>query len=183
MSTKILAITHKNFSHLYKEVIDLLNLPLDLDIIEVNFGELHKLGDDLFSKYDLVITSGAHLEMINKQFYELTYLVPFYPIHFTESDLIKSMVQAKKYGNKILLMYLSEVDYELDKYAKILDIELKEVHYQNLEEAKQLMLENYRKGFSVVIGTSSICELATENGIKNVLVYSKDSLKLEIIKA
>ena len=183
MTTKILAITHKNFSHLYYEVIELLNLPLSLEILEVNFGELHKLDNDLFSKYDLVITSGAHLEMINKDYYELTYLVPFYPLHFTEADLVKGLVQAKNFGEKIMLMYFPEENYDLEMYEKILNIELKRLYFSDLIEAELLMMEYHNKGFSVVIGSSSVCEIADKKSINNVLIYSKDSLKLEIIKA
>ena len=163
--------------------MDLLNLPLDLEILEVDFGELHKLDNGIFPKYDLVITSGAHLEMINKDYYELTYLVPFYPLRFTEADVIKSMVQSKKFGRKIMLMYLPEEDYDFKIYENILDIEMKRVIFSTLEEAEKLMMEYYHKGFNVVIGTSSICEIASKKGIDHVLVYSKDSLKLEIIKA
>lgn len=183
MTTRILAITHKNFVHLYHEVIELLNLPLHLDVLEVNFGELHKIDNELFPNYDLVITSGAHLEMINKEYYELTYLVPFYPLHFTESDLVKCLVQAKTYGNKIMLMYFPEENYQLEQYEQLLNIEMIRLSYANLTEAENLMMEYHQKGFNVVIGTSSVCELADKRGIDNVFIYSKDSLKLEIIKA
>ncbi|NHM32471.1 sigma 54-interacting transcriptional regulator [Neobacillus terrae] len=183
MPTRILAITHKIFSHLYYEVMELLNLPLSLEVLEVNFGELHKIDHEMFSEFDLVITSGAHLEMINKDYYELTYLVPFYPLQFTEADLVKGLAQAKKYGRKILLMYFPEEDYQLEQYEDLLDIELKRFTFSNLNEAEQLMDDYYKKGFTVVIGTSSVCEIADSKGIKNVLIYSKDFLKLEIIKA
>lgn len=169
--------------HLYHEVIELLNLPLDLDVLEVNFGELHKIDNELFPKYDLVITSGAHLEMINKDYYELTYLVPFYPLRFTESDLVKCLVQAKKYGNKMMLMYFPEENYQLEQYEHLLNIEMIRLPFTNLNEAENLMVEYHQKGFNVVIGSSSVCELADKQGIHNVFIYSKDSLKLEIIKA
>lgn len=183
MATKILAITHKNFVHLFHEVVELLNLPLILDVLEVNFGELHKIDNELFPKYDLVITSGAHMEMINNDYYELTYLVPFYPLQFTESDLVKCIVQAKEYGNKMMLMYFPEENYNLEQYEKLLNIEMIRLPYSNLEEAERLMMEYYHKGFNVVIGSSSVCEVANKRGINNVFIYSKDSLKLEIIKA
>jgi transcriptional regulator, propionate catabolism operon regulatory protein len=183
LTTKILAITHRNFSHLYYEVIELLNLPLSLDVLEVNFGELYKIDNDLFSRYDLVITSGAHLEMINKEYYELTYLVPFYPLRFTEADLIKGLVQAKRYGDKIMLMYFPEEDYDLNVYEEILGLEIKRLYFSNLKEAEDLMLNYHDQGFNVVVGSSSVCEIAEKRAISNVLIYSKDSLKLEIIKA
>jgi transcriptional regulator, propionate catabolism operon regulatory protein len=183
LQTKILAITHKNFSHLYYEVMEILNLPLSLEVLEVDFGELHKIDNEMFSKYDLVITSGAHLEMINKDYYELTYLVSFYPLHFTESDLVKGLVQAKKFGNKIMLMYFPDENYNLELYEKILNIEMKRLYFSDLTEAERLMVEYNNKGFNVVIGTSSVCEIAERKGINNVFIYSKDSLKLEIIKA
>lgn len=183
LTTKILAITHKNFSHLYYEVIELLNLPLSLDVLEVNFGELHKIDNNMFSKYDLVITSGAHLEMINKDYYELTYLVPFYPIKFTEADLVKGLVQASQFGRKIMLMYFPEENYNLEMYEEILNIELKRLYFSDLKEAERLMVDCHNRGFNVVIGSSSVCEIADKRSINNVFIYSKDSLKLEIIKA
>lgn len=183
MLTKILVITHRNFSHLYYEVIELLNLPVSLEVIEVGFGELHKIDPNKFSEYDLVITSGAHLEMINKDYYELTYLVPFYPLQFTEADLVKALVQAKEYGNKIILMYYTDEEYHLEFYQDLLDMEVERVFFSNLIEAEKLMIKAYKDNPCVVVGTSSICEIAKKNGIKSVFIHSIDSLKLEIIKA
>jgi transcriptional regulator, propionate catabolism operon regulatory protein len=161
----------------------MLNLPVSLEVLEVGFGELHKIDPNKFSKYDLVITSGAHLEMINKDYYELTYLVPFYPLQFTEADLVKGLVKAKKHGSKIILMCYTEDIYDLDFYETVLDLEVKRVFFSDLNEAEKLMVDFYKEGYRVVIGTSSICEIAQKNGINNVFIHSKDSLKLEIIKA
>lgn len=183
LTTNILTITHKNFSHLYHEAIELLNLPLNLDILEVNFGELHKIDNTLFAQYDLVITSGAHLEMINKDYYELTYLVPFYPLQFTEADLVKGLVQATHFGQRIMLMYFPEENFDLVEYECMLNIEIKRIYYSDLKEAENKMVEYYKNGFNVVLGTSSVCEIAKKKNIPNILIYSRDTLKLEIIKA
>lgn len=184
MSIKILTITHRNFSSLFYEVMEMLNLPMELKVLEIEFGQVGDyIETDEISKYDLVITSGAHLDMINKDFYELTYIVPFYPLQFTEADLVTAIVKSKEYGKNVILMYVAEQEYELDKYKDLLDINLIRVPIKNLDEAKKLILEYKRKGFNAVIGTSSICETAKKLDFPNVLVYSLDSLKLELIKA
>jgi propionate catabolism operon transcriptional regulator len=161
----------------------MLNLPLHLEVVEVGFGELNKIDTKMFSQFDLVITSGAHLEMLNKEYHELTYLVPFYPLHFTESDLVKGLVEAREFGKNIMLMYFPDETYDLAEFEKVLNINVKRLMFSSIKEAEELMLEHYKKGYNAVVGTSSICEVAKKNGISSVLVYSKDSLKLEIIKA
>jgi transcriptional regulator, propionate catabolism operon regulatory protein len=183
LQTKILAVTHRNFAHLYYEVIEMLNLPLQLEVIEVGFGELNNIDTKMFTQFDLVITSGAHLEMLNKEYHELTYLVPFYPLHFTEADLVKGLVEAKKFGENIMLMYFPDETHDLTEFEEVLHINVKRLMFSTIKEAEELMMEHYKKGYKAVVGTSSICEIAKKNGIDSVLIYSKDSLKLEIIKA
>lgn len=184
MSTKILVITHENFSHLVYEVMETLKLPIELKLLEVGFGEVSKHLDlEMISNYDMVITSGAHFEMIKRDFNELLYIAPFFPLHFTESDLVKALVQAKKFSDKIILMYFSDEEYDLEKYKDILNIELIRLTFTDLAEAQKLIELYKNKGYHAVIGTSSICELARSLGCYDILVYTSDSLKLELIKA
>jgi propionate catabolism operon transcriptional regulator len=181
--TKILVVTHHSFSHLYYEVLSLIHLPLSIDILEIRFGEIDKIDYNMLAKYDLMITSGAHLEMINENYTELSHILPIYPLHFTEADLVKGLVKAKQYGKKVMVMYFPRTEFELEKYSEILDIDIEIFNFSSLDEAERLMIEHKQKGFNVIVGTSSVCEIAEKNGIHNVFIYSKDSLKTEIIKA
>ena len=180
---KILVVTHHNFSHLYYEVLELIHLPLSLDILEIRFGEIEKIDYNMLAKYDLLITSGAHLEMINENYSELSSILPIYPLHFTEADLVRGLVKAKQYGNKVMVMYFPRTEFELHKYSEILGIEMEILNFSSLKEAEELMIQHKKKGFNVIVGTSSVCEIAEKSGIHNVFIYSKDSLKTEIIKA
>ncbi|MRG84842.1 sigma 54-interacting transcriptional regulator [Salinibacillus xinjiangensis] len=184
MPTKILVLTHRNFSHLFYEVMDIMNLPIVLDVKEVGFGEISQhIDSDNLLNYDLVITSGAHLEVIKRDFTELTYTIPIYPFQFSESDLVKSIAKAKKYGNKIILMYYGENKYELTEYEKLLNIELVNLTFENLNQAKEQIKEYKKRGFDVLIGTSSICEIAEDIGMNNILIYSTELIRIELMKA
>ncbi|MBP1947089.1 sigma 54-interacting transcriptional regulator [Virgibacillus litoralis] len=184
MPTKILVLTHRNFSHLFYEVMDIMKLPIKLKVEEVGFGEINKYIDsNKLLNYDLVITSGAHLEVIKRDFNELTYSIPIYPFQFSESDLVKSIAKAKKYSNKIVLMYYGQNKYELKKYEKLLDVKLDDLSFEDLDDAEKSLREYKKMGFNVVIGTSSICELAEDIGLDNILIYSTELIKIELMKA
>jgi propionate catabolism operon transcriptional regulator len=184
LKTKILIITHRNFTKLIQEVIETLTLPVEITIHEVGFGEINKLIDlkEIYS-FDIIITSGAHWELIKKEFHELTYRVPIYPFRFTQADVVKSLVHAKALSNKILLMYYGDEEYELEKYRDILGVDVVRPFFKDIQEAEKLIIEYREKGYNAVIGTSSICELAQKHGCYPVLVYSFDSMKIEFMKA
>ena len=51
-------------------------------------------------------------------------ILPIYPLHFTEADLVKGLVKAKQYGKKVMVMYFPRTEFELHKYSDILDIDI-----------------------------------------------------------
>lgn len=163
--------------------MEMVNLPLKLELMEVGFGELDSIDLGILSQYDLVITSGAHLEKINKDYHELTYLTPFYPLHYTESDFVKGLIEAKQFGDKVMLMHYTNDEYNLEYYENLLQLKVKRLYFSDLSEAEELMVAYHKEGYQVVLGTSSVCEIAERKGINNIFLYSKESLKLEIIKA
>lgn len=184
VKTRILLITHRNFTKLLQEVIDTIHLPVEITIHEVGFGAIHQLIDlnEIYT-FDIIITSGAHWEIIKRDFHELMYRVPIYPFQFTQADVVKSVVKAKAYSAKIVLMYYGEEEYELDKYCEILGVDVVRPSFSSIREAEKLILEYKQKGYTAVIGTSSICELAQKHGCQPVLVYSFDSMRIEFMKA
>ncbi|MDQ0340839.1 propionate catabolism operon transcriptional regulator [Caldalkalibacillus uzonensis] len=184
MTTKILIISHPNFTQLCYEVYKTVNLPIKLEVLEVGFAEFSKRIDlDYVTTFDLVITSGAHLEIFKREFSELLHLIPIYPLHFTEADVVKALVKAKAIGNKVLLMYSNYETYPLEEYKRTLNLDVKHLIINSLEEAENLLERYQKKGYDTVIGTSSICKLAESLGINSILVYSNDALRLDLIKA
>ncbi|WP_010530069.1 sigma 54-interacting transcriptional regulator [Lentibacillus jeotgali] len=184
MSVNILVITHQNFSSLVYDAKKMVNLPFNLDIIEVEFGELNNYIDtDSIMKYDLVITSGAHLEFIHNELKELTYHVSFYPLEIIEADLVQSLVKASNFGQNIILMTYANKTHELKEYVRILDVNLIQLGFKNLDDATNQLREYKSKGYYTVIGTSSVCQIARDLGMNEVLIYSTEYLKMEFIKA
>ncbi|MFC2949193.1 sigma 54-interacting transcriptional regulator [Virgibacillus sediminis] len=184
MAVKILVITHRNFASLVHDAKEMVNLPVELDILEVEFGELNNFIDtDTIMKYDLVITSGAHLELIYKEFEELTYHVSFYPLELIEADLVRSLVKASSISNKVILMTYANKTHALEEYVQILRLDLVQLGFKDLNDAKD-QLNNYKSmGYQTVIGTSSVCQMAKKLGMNDILIYSSEYLKLELIKA
>ena len=106
-----------------REIVSELQLPIELETIEVDFGRVTEFIDiDYVSAYDLLITSGAHWEMIKEDFYQLMYTVPVFHLTFTESDIVKSLVRARRFGSRIALMYYGQEEYDLSAYADLLNI-------------------------------------------------------------
>ncbi|EZH64733.1 hypothetical protein DH09_19640 [Bacillaceae bacterium JMAK1] len=184
MVVNTLIITHSNFSHLFYEVSDLLNIPMKLVVLEVEFGKVWEyMTVDKMIDYDLVITSGAHLDFIVEEFEELTQLVPVYSLKFSEADLVTSLVKAKEYGNRIATIFYRDHGYDLSSYQSLLDIELTDFRCANMDDAYEKVKQVKEQGIYSVVSTSSICEVAKQLEIPNTLVYSLDTLRAEIMKA
>lgn len=184
MSINLLLITHSNFSTVMEKVVSELQLPIKLSVIEVDFGRVTEFIDiDKISSFDLLITSGAHWEMIREDFYQLMYTIPIFHLKFTESDIVKALVRAKQYGNRIALMYYGQAEYDLQEYADLLNIKITRLPYRSIQEATGILKKTMHKEVDAIVGTSSICKLAQDLGYPNVMVYSLDSLKNEMIKA
>lgn len=183
MTMRILAVTHSNFSHLYHKVLKIIKLPLTIDILEIDFGELEKMDYGMLENYDLMITSGAHLTMIEEAHADLAQIIPIYPIQFSEADIVKGLVNASQYGDRIMLMYFPRLEFKVEKYSKLLGIEIAILNFKNLQEAEKLIDQYSQNGFDALVGTSSVCEIAQKKGIPNIFIYSTDSLRMEIVKA
>src|SRR5699024_2166433 len=173
------------FSGLIKDAKDMIKLPVEIEIIEAEFGELNKhINIKEITKYDLIVTSGAHLEYIYNSLKELTYQIPIYPLEIMESDLVKSLVEAKKYNEKdIILMTYANKSYKVKEYLQILELNLTQLSFDNLKEATNMLKQYKNAGWKVVIGTSVVCEIAKDLEMYSTLIYSKEFLKKEFLKA
>lgn len=179
-----LVITHSNFSHLFYEVSELLNIPMKLVVLEVEFGNVWEhITVDKMIDYDLVITSGAHLDFIVEEFEELTQLVPVYSLKFSEADLVRSLVKAKAYGDQIATIFYRDHGYDLYSYQLLLDIEITDYRCDNMDDAYKKVKKVKEQGIHSVVSTSSICDVAKQLEFPNTLVYSLDTLRAEIMKA
>lgn len=127
---------------------------------------------------DVFISAGA-----NAHYLKDTLPVPVVPLELRQSDLVNAVLKARQISNKILLLsYEHQSTWtEFLDYVEGVDI----VHrtYQTAEEARETFHGVEKDGIGVVIGSSFICDLAEQEGLPFVMVYSRESCRHMVRKA
>lgn len=127
---------------------------------------------------DVFISAGA-----NAFYLKETLPVPVVPLELRQSDLVNAVLKARQISKKILLLTYEHQDTwtEFLDYVEGVDI----VHrtYQTAEEAREIFHGIQKDGIGVVIGSSFICDLAEQENLPFVMVYSRESCRHMIRKA
>ncbi|WP_291828449.1 sigma 54-interacting transcriptional regulator [Marinobacter sp.] len=127
---------------------------------------------------DVFISAGA-----NAHYLKDTMPVPVVPLGLRQSDLVNAVLKARQISKKILLLtYEHQSTWtEFLDYVEGVDI----VHrtYQTAEEARETFHGVEKDGVGVVIGSSFICDLAEQEGLPFIMVYSRESCRLMVQKA
>ncbi|WP_288365899.1 sigma 54-interacting transcriptional regulator [uncultured Marinobacter sp.] len=127
---------------------------------------------------DVFISAGA-----NAHYLKDTLPVPVVALELRQSDLVNAVLKARQISNKILLLtYEHQSTWtEFLDYVEGVDI----VHrtYKTAEEARETFHGVEKDGIGVVIGSSFICDLAEQEGLPFVMVYSRESCRYMVRRA
>ncbi|MBC6428170.1 MAG: sigma 54-interacting transcriptional regulator [Cellvibrionales bacterium] len=126
---------------------------------------------------DLVISAGA-----NASYLQSLLSVPTLGIAVTEGDILDALHKAAKIGKKILLITYQKEYRVLDFIRQYFTAELIHKTYSTPNEARELLYLHIPENIDVVIGSSHVCDLAEQQNLKSLLVYSRSSCR-ELIEA
>lgn len=127
---------------------------------------------------DVFISAGA-----NAYYLKDTLPVPVVALELRQSDLVSAVLKARQISNKILLLTYEHQSAwtEFLDYVEGVDI----IHrtYKTAEEAREIFHGVEKDYIGVVIGSSFICDLAEQEGLPFVMVYSRESCRYMVRKA
>ncbi|MFH7042252.1 propionate catabolism operon regulatory protein PrpR [Paucibacter sp. JuS9] len=127
---------------------------------------------------DVVVSAGYNAAVLRSQL-EL----PVASIDVTGFDLLHALKTARSIAPRIgLVVYRGSIS-ELDSVKDLLLVELEQLTYETLAEARECMLQLKGRGIEVVVGSSLIVGLAEQLGMRGVLFYTAGSIDRALEKA
>jgi propionate catabolism regulator PrpR len=128
---------------------------------------------------EVIISRGGTARYIEKHFD-----VPVVHIAVSGFDLIRSLAEAKRYGNKIGVIGFRDVIYGSKSLESVLDVQITEIEISSSEKVPEALERAFQAGIKVIVGDSVSARHSTELGIKTILVNSgKESLSLAVKEA
>jgi PAS domain S-box-containing protein len=121
---------------------------------------------------DVIVSRGGTAELIEKSGME----IPVVTIPITFQDLAEALLNAKKltgFNNpKIAVMAFKNMIYSIEVFARVMEVELKIYKLDKEEEIPDLVEQAIRDNPDVLVGGKITTELATNLGVKTILLAS-----------
>lgn len=170
--------TNSKMGHLAKELADEMGheLFIELGALELAEDIAKKLLNDF--KVDAIIARGATGHAIKKHL-----PIPVIIMDITNYEIVKALKSARQLGNKIAMFdaFGNSKNYDFDSVKSTLDIEVHHITFNNMNKAKNDIIEAQKNGIEVIISSGGcLLAQAKDLGIKCVLI---ETSRLELQKA
>jgi len=123
--------------------------------------------------FDLILSRGATGALLQK-----SVSIPVILVEITNFDILQTLYQAKKYGEKMAYFeYLHSASYhDFAAMREILQInegDLVLYYYRNEEELRKQVADAFRSDVKVIVATGAfVLEMAKLHGMKTIMVHS-----------
>lgn len=150
---------------------------VNIQIIEGIFDDALKCAKNLEKegRIDVYISAGANASVLRQNVTK-----PVVTIRVTGFDLLRSIQNAKTYGDKIALVSFKNNIPELLEFQDLLQTPITQVIYSSEKDLIRSISRLKRSGFNTVVGHSLACDLAEKHGMRSVLLYTRESVRQAI---
>lgn len=121
---------------------------------------------------DVFISAGA-----NAHYLKDTLPIPVVQLEVRQSDLVNAVLKARLISRKILLLTYEHQSTWTEFLDYVEGVEVVHRTYKTAEEAREVFHGVEKDGVGVVIGSSFVCDLAEQEGLPYVVVYSRESCR------
>lgn len=151
-------------------------LPPDVELIVLNdlFSELEKSVRRIEAdgSVDIFVASGGNAEYLQR--YLKT--IPLVNVTVTGFDILNAACEASAYSRNIAVITHSSIP-QLEQFQKVLNVQLRPLVYQTLEELSMILQSLYTEGIRDVIGTALVLEQAKMMDMRGHFIWSLDSVR------
>lgn len=170
----IAILGHRQLSPLIRKLEPEYRGQAELTFYEDIFEHALSLSERLMAKRQatVILTAGANAEYLreNSSF-------PIATIKVTPYDLMRALMRAREYDERIGLIVYRQILPELEEVKKLFPFEIAQRAYSTVEEAIATVRELAAQGYRVIVGSTTTVEAAQREGLLGVLVYSEDSAR------
>lgn len=127
---------------------------------------------------DVIVSAGANGRYIKNHI-----KLPYVDISITGFDLLQAISKAQKVTSKVgVITYFKRIEY-VSQIKDTLKIDIYERTYEDLETLYAIIDEFKSLGIHDIIGSSLVCELVENKGMRSYFIYSKDGILTSISHA
>lgn len=127
---------------------------------------------------DVIVSAGA-----NGTYIRNSIGLPYVDISVTGFDLLQAIKKAQKFANKVGVVTFSKRIEYISQIKDTLNIDIFERTYENKEDLYEIIDEFKSIGIHDIIGSSLVCELVENKGMRSYFIYSKDGIMTSISHA
>ena len=191
MRPKIIIIGYPMLHKLALSISRKLEILHDIDIqAELYDPFLANINNPEFVRKELPkLTSGSVLMATDRcaTFLQENHNIPVIPVKFSGYALMETLKKAQKYlahddDEVVLVNYYKEME-EVEEYRDLLKIKVRQIVFNNHEEADAIFSELKKSGKKVVVGGSNVFDTAKKYGMKGIFMYTRTVLEKALVQA
>lgn len=127
---------------------------------------------------DVVVSAGS-----NAAYLKSALNLPVVSLEVTESDIADAVTKAAAVTDNILMISFEPLPRILPHLENSLGVSITHKRYRTPEEAREIFYIASKQSWGAIVGASFICGLATQEGFKSFLFYSRESSRQMLLKA
>ncbi|MBL8306776.1 MAG: propionate catabolism operon regulatory protein PrpR [Rubrivivax sp.] len=149
----------------------------DIHVQGVVFDDALHMGREIEKSraHDVVISAGANAALLRSAL-----SMPVVSIKVSGYDLLVALKKARQFSDRVGVGIYHEKIPELEDVKELLQVEVSQQPYETIDDIQSSFSRLREQGYEVIVGSSLVVELAEQNGMHGILVYSLDSVRQAI---
>ncbi|HHW25729.1 MAG TPA: sigma 54-interacting transcriptional regulator [Firmicutes bacterium] len=182
MPVKVAVMGYKTMADMFRRI----KLPADLAgelslaVYDALFDKALEIAKKLEQeeKVDVFVSGSGNAAFIKPHL-----RTPVVNINISVFDLMSAIRRASASGEKVAVVNYKHPIEGLDDVLDVLKPEVTSVVYETYRDLCDKMAALRNQGYKSVVGASLVCEIAEQQGLEGILVYSDESLRLALRNA
>ncbi|MGV3680086.1 MAG: propionate catabolism operon regulatory protein PrpR [Acidovorax sp.] len=145
-----------------------------IEVVDGTFGGALAIAQDRVERgvVDAFVSAGSNASILRAGL-----RAPVATIQLGGFDLLQALIKARRIAGRVGVVMYGQTIPELEAVKDLLNIEISQHAYQTPDDARQRFEALRREGFTVIVGSSLVVELAEETGLVGLLAYSLASIR------
>jgi transcriptional regulator, propionate catabolism operon regulatory protein len=145
-----------------------------IEVVDGTFGGALAIAQDRVERgvVDAFVSAGSNASILRAGL-----RAPVATIQLGGFDLLQALIKARRIAGRVGVVMYGQTIPELEAVKDLLNIEISQHAYQTPDDARQRFEALRREGFTVIVGSSLVVELAEEAGLVGLLAYSLASIR------
>lgn len=166
-------VSYRPLSELARPVLERYRDRAEIEVIDGIFGNALELARsrERVGDVDAFVSAGA-----NAMTLRAALRTPVATIRVDGYDILTALLRARQLSDRVGVVTYREVNPRLDAVKDLLRLDVAQRAYGSAPEAEACFRELASQGYTVIVGSSIVVELAQRMGLSGILAYSENSV-------